>query len=190
MSKKFFRRWLPGNHAVRKNRLLARLGPAFHHPRLWHINRQGIALGAAIGGFFGLLVPFGQIPIAAVVAVLMRANLAATVVGTFVTNPFTFAPIYYLAYRIGVRMTGAEPMSAAVSSLSSVEPQGIAEWATQWWQQAQSLGKPLFAGLFVLACLFALVSYFSIDWLWRAIAVRSWKRRAALRTTAPDNNAE
>jgi uncharacterized protein (DUF2062 family) len=144
----------------------------------------------AIGGFFGLLVPFGQIPLAVLAAVLMRANLAAAIVGTFVTNPLTFAPIYYVAYRIGTRLTDGDRLAAATTSLPAVKSQGFVEGVMQWWQLVQTLGKPLFAGLFVMACLFAVASYFFIDGLWRVIAVRSWKRRASLRTAAQDDNAK
>ena len=38
----------------------------------------------------------------------MRANVPAAVSSTLVSNPLTFAPIYYLAYRTGLLVTGAE----------------------------------------------------------------------------------
>ena len=44
---------LPAPDTLAQNRWLRWLGPALHHPRLWHMSRRGIALGAAIGVFFG-----------------------------------------------------------------------------------------------------------------------------------------
>ena len=38
----------------------------------------------------------------------MGANVPAAVSSTLVSNPLTFAPIYYLAYRTGLLVTGDE----------------------------------------------------------------------------------
>ena len=61
-----------------------------------------------VGIFFGLLVPIAQIPLSVGAAIVMRANLPAAVSSTLVSNPLTFAPIYYLAYRTGLLVTGDE----------------------------------------------------------------------------------
>ena len=55
---------------------------------------------------FGFLIPVAQIPVAAVVAVWLRGNVVAAVGSTLITNPFTFAPIYLLAYRLGSAIIG------------------------------------------------------------------------------------
>lgn len=52
MPRKFFRRLLPRQHKVRENRVMA---------WLWHVSREGIARGVAIGGFFGLIAQFGHL---------------------------------------------------------------------------------------------------------------------------------
>ena len=62
----------------------------------------------AVGIFFGLLVPIAQIPLSVGAAIVMRANVPAAVSSTLVSNPLTFAPIYYLAYRTGLLVTGDE----------------------------------------------------------------------------------
>ena len=77
------------------NRWLAWLAPWLDRPRLWRWSRRGVALGVGLGVFFGLLLPVAQIPISAVAAVLLRANLPAAVGSTLITNPVTFGPIYY-----------------------------------------------------------------------------------------------
>jgi uncharacterized protein len=97
---KRLRNWLPGAEAIRASRWLRWLGPALHHPRLWHVSRRGVALGMALGFFFGLLIPLAQIPLSAAAAVALRANVPAAVASTLVTNPVTFAPIYYAAWRV------------------------------------------------------------------------------------------
>lgn len=81
----YLHRWLPDSHTLRNHRALRWLGPSLHHPRLWHISRRGVAMGLAVGVFFGLLIPVVQIPAAA----------------TLITNPVTFVPVYYAAYHLG-----------------------------------------------------------------------------------------
>jgi len=80
---KRLRRWLPSAETIRANRWLRWLGPALHHPRLWHMSRRGLALGMALGFFFGLLVPLALIPLTAAAAVALRANVPAAVASTW-----------------------------------------------------------------------------------------------------------
>ncbi|MGL4189515.1 MAG: DUF2062 domain-containing protein, partial [Sphaerotilus sulfidivorans] len=95
------RRLLPTPEAAASNRWLRWLGPALHHPRLWRASRRAVALGAAIGVFFGFLIPIAQIPVSAAVAVALRANVPSAMASTLVTNPITFPPVYYAAWQVG-----------------------------------------------------------------------------------------
>jgi uncharacterized protein (DUF2062 family) len=178
MPKKLLRRWMPDPRRIRNHRLVSWLGPRLHDPRLLHISREGIARGAAVGGFFGLLIPIGQIPAAAVAAVAWRANLPMAVAGTLITNPFTFAPIYYLAYRIGLFLLGADPLPSDAPDPFAVASPEHATWYKLWYERVLGAGRPLFIGLFVLACGYATFSYFAISLLWRAYTLRAWRRRA------------
>jgi uncharacterized protein (DUF2062 family) len=47
------------------------------------------------------LVPIGQFICAALLAIPTRANVPVAAAATLVTNPITFPPIYYAAYRLG-----------------------------------------------------------------------------------------
>src|SRR5690606_8160484 len=106
-------RYLPTREEIENHRWLGRLGPRLTHPRLWHVHRRGIALGLAVGLFFGLLAPVAQIPLSVVVGVWLRANLPTAIAATLVTNPLTFAPIYWLAYQTGAFFLG-HPVTAEV----------------------------------------------------------------------------
>ena len=103
--------WLPTPQAIKDNRWLRWMGPALQHPRLWHFSRKGIAMGLALGIFFGLLIPVAQMPLAAGAAIVLRANLPMAVASTLVTNPVTFGPVYYGAYHLGKAILGHEPVS-------------------------------------------------------------------------------
>jgi uncharacterized protein len=168
MSRKVFSKWLPSRESLEKMRHLRVLGPLLARPGLWHLNRRSVAVGLAAGVFIGFIIPMGlQIPVAAVLAFWTRGNLAAAVLSTLVTNPFTVAPIYYLAYRLGAFLTGGT--HAAWSSDLSV----IAKLA--------SVVGPLMLGLMVLAVVGAGLAYFGTHALWRLFATRAWQERLRAR---------
>jgi uncharacterized protein (DUF2062 family) len=170
------RRLLPSPEAVQRNRWLAWMGPALHHPRLWHLSRRGLALGMALGIFFGLLIPIAQIPASAAAAVLLRANLPAAIASTLVTNPVTFGPVYYAAWRVGSAILG-EPVAEHDEPPEMPEVVVVPDqsWLGWFQQQVLGVGKPLLVGLCVLATAFGLVTYFAVMWLWTLRVL--WRRR-------------
>jgi uncharacterized protein (DUF2062 family) len=67
-----------------------------------------IALGVAIGVLIGLTPTMGaQTIIAIALAALLRANKAVVVPVVWITNPFTFVPIYGFCWWIGSLITGS-----------------------------------------------------------------------------------
>lgn len=178
MPRKLLRRLLPDPNRVREHRWLAWLGPSLHHPRVWHISRKGIALGTAIGLFFGMLSPIAQMPLAGAFAITLRANLPMALAGTFITNPFTFAPLYYLAYRLGMVLIGGDPSADPTALSFDFSALQFADWFDTWPQHLMNFGKPLLAGLLVMASGFALAGYFSVHWIWRVLIVRAWRQRS------------
>lgn len=181
-----FKKWLPEPETVRQNRWLRWLGPVLHHPRLWHFSRKGIALGLALGIFFGLLIPVAQIPVSATVAVLLRANLPMAVASTLVTNPVTFGPVYYGAYRLGKRILGEPALTEAQaadllkSAHAAPDPeQGWTDRLAHWSSKLRTVGKPLIVGLSIIATVSGLAVYFLTSALW--ILKTRWTRRRRLR---------
>jgi uncharacterized protein (DUF2062 family) len=175
-----FRRYLPDPQTLREHRSLRWMGPALHHPRLWHVNRRGIALGLAIGVFFGLLIPVVQIFFAATAALLLRANIPAAVGSTLITNPITFAPVYYAAYHLGAWMLGYADVAVTTVNLDRVAARtetGLALWV----DRVATVGAPLALGLLTLAVCLSVLIYFAVHWTWRLRIVRAWQRRNALR---------
>lgn len=177
-----FRRFMPDPHTLCEHRVLRWLGPRLHHPRLWHVNRRGIALGIAIGIFFGLLIPVAQILFAALAALLLRANIPAAVGSTLITNPFTFAPVYYAAYHLGVWMLGHTRMPVTEVDLQHVAAETTTGLAL-WVDRLASVGAPLALGLLTLAVCLSVLTYFAVHWTWRLRIVRAWQRRKGRRGT-------
>lgn len=140
-------------------------GGALRRRRLWHLSRKGVARGAAIGVSCGLLFPIAQIPVAVATAVLAGANVPVAAAATLVTNPITFAPIYYGAYRIGSRLTGQPPGTLQPADLEPHE-QSVEGWWRLMWERVARLGKPLVVGLAVLAVTGGTLVYLVADGLW------------------------
>lgn len=136
---------------------LARLAPLLRRAELWRIERRAVARGLALGVFFGVLIPFAQIPAAVLAAWALRSNVPAAALGTLVSNPLTVAPLYGLAYGAGAWLLGAD-----------TTPDRFA---------LEALGKPLAAGLALLAPLGATLAYLGVHAAWRLAA---WRRAAHL----------
>lgn len=70
-------------------------------PALWHPEKRKIAGGFALGAFFSMIpIPLQSLP-ALILAYFTRVNLPAALVGVWISNPLTTAPILYLQYRLG-----------------------------------------------------------------------------------------
>lgn len=117
MSERFFRALLY-HIRNRERRLLQGLrgNPRGWAARLLHtdmlrITRDGLCRGMAIGMFWGFApMPFQMIP-AAFFCWLARANLPAAILCVWISNPFTYAPIFFAEYQIGVLLSGEEGIS-------------------------------------------------------------------------------
>jgi uncharacterized protein (DUF2062 family) len=187
--KKRLKSWLPKPETLLQNRWLRWLGPALRHPRLWHFSRKGISLGLALGIFFGLLIPVAQIPFSATLAVILRANLPMAVASTLVTNPVTFGPVYYGAYRLGKVVLGEPQISEAeamkVLEDAQVEPpeiEGLTGRIAYWAEHLCTVGKPLVVGLAIVASASGIVVYFLASGIW--VLRTRWSRNKRLRNRA------
>jgi uncharacterized protein len=176
MPRKYFKKYLPSRDSFSRNRHVAFLSTRLHHPNLWHLNRYSVAGGAAIGVLCGLIPGPVQMLCAAVLAVLLRVNLAVAVVSTWYTNPFTIVPIYYLAYRIGNWLMGARSAPDRVPHLE-LTLDNFATWIPMLVDWVSALGKPLAVGLAVLGIGLTVTTYFAVLAGWRVYVTRQWRRR-------------
>lgn len=177
---------MPTRESLRASRGLRWLGPLLDRPWLWQMNRRGVAAGAGIGVFFGFLVPVLQIPLAAVFALLLRANLPVAAASTLVSNPFTYAPIFVAAYRVGASLLGEVPDEGRAAVIEA-QVEHAKVLAPGWWQRFAAVGKPTMLGLALFATLGGLAAYFATLLGWRLavlIRLRRRKRRLKARRTS------
>ena len=132
------------------------MGPLLDRPWLWRANRHGIAAGLAAGLFLGMLVPVGQMICACFAALLLRANLPAAVLATFVSNPLTTPALLLAGYHFGVFVEGGTgPLAnGALEALPLVD-------------RLTAMGEPLLVGMSLMATGSAALCYIGIMAVWR-----------------------
>ncbi len=174
--KKFLKNKLPGPEIITENRFLRFLSPWLGHPRLWHMHRRSVALGIAIGLVTGLLPGPVQILMALLISIPLRANVLAAAFATFYTNPFTFIPLYMLAYQVGGLVTG-EPVNALQMPNFAFTTTGMRNALPDWFHWISSLGDTLLIGLAIQAAATAVCGYFLTLIAWRIVVTRRWRNR-------------
>ena len=156
MSKKLLLRFTPDREKIKGIKALEFLGEKLHRPNLWHLNRRSVSLAFAVG-FWAMYtppLPF-QMVIAAVLAIYFNANLPISVALVWITNPVTWLPMYYTAYKVGAFALGQGSFEfEQFSQLFSI-------------QKVLELGAPLLLGCFILMNVGAVVGYFGAQFLWR-----------------------
>src|SRR5690606_34281035 len=97
-------------------------------------------------------------------------NLPMAAASTFVTNPVTFGPVYYGAYRLGKAMLGEQPateaQAMAVLAQAQYEPvaaEGFVDRVRYAIARLKGVGAPLALGLAVVATVSGLVTYFAVS---------------------------
>ena len=166
--KRALRKRLPTLEDLRTNPGLRWLGPLIERPWLWRLDRRSVAMGLALGMFFGLTIPIGQGLFSGAAAVLLRANLPIAVFTTFISNPFTTPAILVAGYFTGNVILGEEAAPAL-----------FADDGRSWLEKITSMGEPLVIGLLVIATIAAILSYALVHLYWRVVVVRRYARRRA-----------
>jgi uncharacterized protein len=99
---------------------------------------EEIARGFALGVFIGMTPTLGfQTAIAAFIATLLKQNIIATALSVWITNAFTFIPIYTFNYSVGRfllnRTTTPLITSTTFTSMKSLFNMGWGFFYTLWF---------------------------------------------------------
>lgn len=137
---------------------------------------KAIARGLAAGVFAGWFPLFGlQTIIGIALAAILEGNKIMAAAGTWVSNPFTYVPIYYFNFRMGqwlLGLVGFEGEMLDMELLSDVVT------ASGWDSFSEFLGLgfnfvfTLFLGCFVTGLISAVLAYFLGLWLIQRIRQR------------------
>jgi len=173
-----FKRYLPAQHTFREHRQIRLFGDFLLDHFIWRLTRRSVAGGVAIGLACGFLPIFGQMVVAAALAIYCRVNLPIAVVFTWISNPFTFAPLFYITYRVGSFVLD-RPMEYVQFQLNY-------EWFSGVLHE---IWLPLLTGSLILSASAALIGYYVINMLWRLMLLRKRDERKLTRPfkrTPPD----
>jgi uncharacterized protein (DUF2062 family) len=196
--RQYFKSRLPDANSLNQSRWFRMLGPAVHHPGLWHLSRRSVAGGLAAGLFCGLLPAPFQMLSAALAALVFHWNLPLAVFVTLYTNPVTFVPLYLVSLALGLvlfQLFGWTSQAAAVDhstlsvagfppppDFSFTAPVDSLVALAQWML---GLGWPLVVGVLSLATLLALAGYALVWFGWPVLVKRQRRRRQARRQSRP-----
>lgn len=177
----------PTAEQIRDGRLGRLFGPRLRDPKLWLRRRRSMAVGAALGVFFGFLIPLGQFLLSGAAAILLRANVPMAMASTLVSNPLTFGPIYVAAYQLGSWLLGSTPSADEMAGALAL---AHAPTDQDWLGWLASVGQPLLLGLLLFAIAGATSAYWGVRWFWALNVLRKKRgrrqRSAARRLSSPD----
>ena len=147
---------------------------------LWRVTPHAVGIGMAVGCFFGILLPFGQILCAVALAVVLRGNLLSAALSTLISNPLTFPPIYYAAWQTGKLITTWLPGDVVSEAAHLADETHVVSESLLGSMGAAS-GEVLL-GLLILAPLAALAGYL----LGRSLSQfrQGWRKTDLHRTSA------
>lgn len=165
MIKNVIKRLFPKLDAVKEEKILKIFGPAVLQPNLWHINKKSVSRGFAIGAFCAFIPLPGQMILAAFLAITFAANLPIAIILTWITNPLTYTPIFFFAYKIGSFFITTNVTPEITDNELSLLSNIIHIW------------EPLFLGSIILALIGSIISYLLIRIYWRYYVIKIWSKR-------------
>jgi uncharacterized protein (DUF2062 family) len=157
MPRRFFRRFALKRDRFHGRWYLAPFDHLLHDPRLWGVRRRNVVPAFSLGLFIAFMPLPGHILIAALAALAFRIHVPVAVLTTFVSNPLTMGPMFFLAYRVGLTLMGLRPQPFQF------------ELSFAWFTgRFLTIWQPLLLGCVLLGALAAFVGYVVLDLLWRA----------------------
>jgi uncharacterized protein len=160
---------------ILRSRWIRPFAHLFSHPSLWHLNQRSVPRALALGLFAAFIIPVGQFALAALLAVVVRANVPLAAATTLVTNPLTYVPIYIAAHRLGSALLGSGQADVIAHDLGS---------------KLLDVSGPTALGLLIFAIVGAASGFIAGTLWWRIKLIRRWNRRPARMPAGGSSDAE
>ncbi|MET0292412.1 MAG: DUF2062 domain-containing protein [Steroidobacteraceae bacterium] len=166
MPRRLLRRVLPNPDKLRNRWIFRAFGERLTDSRLWSLGRRSITVGFGTGLAIAFIPLPVHIPVALLAAIVWRLNVPVIFATVMLVNPVTAVPVYYLAYRVGSLLMGAEPHGFTFHP----------SW--EWLQHGLGpLWKPFLLGCVSCSLVFGYSGYLALELLWRWITVRRLRGR-------------
>jgi uncharacterized protein (DUF2062 family) len=136
------------------------------HPAYWSLNRRNVTRAFALGLFLSFVPLPIHIFLAAALALVLRLNIPAAVLGTLLANPLTLVPMNLLAYWVGCQLLGIHerPLAFALTW----------DWLTN---HLLPVWKPFLLGCLVMGTTTALLGYVVLGGIWHLSLVLKYHER-------------
>lgn len=166
MPRRFFKRFSTGFLEKEHPWYLKPFEYILAHPVYFSTSRRSVCGALWLGIFVGLLPIPGQTLVVVLSALILRVNVPISAIVIWISNPLTFVPIFYLAYKIG----------AIVLNVPTVPfPHGIdPAWLAQ---QTAAVIKPLFVGSVLMGLSISSVTYMLVSTIWHVQTVSRYRKR-------------
>ena len=144
------------------------------HTDMINMTQTSICRGLAIGMFWGFTpMPFQMVP-AVFFCWLARANLPAALLCVWISNPLTYAPIFFMEYQVGVLFSDDD-------GIDWNEFRGLVENPeTAIFDLLRDIGAPLLHGALITSTFMALTGYVIGKLLFAYLSKKRAARRAAV----------
>ncbi len=113
----------------------------------WLWNQEGSpyqrALGLSVGIFSGCFPFFGfQTLMGVFLARILKGNTILAALGTWISNPFTYVPLYYFNYRVGSFLLNRNTTLVDFTHITTNEL-----WSEGWYLSSRLIVGSTFVGL-------------------------------------------
>ncbi len=162
MPRRFIKRYLPDRQTIREQPALRLFGDLLHDANLWHLNRRSVSVAAFVGIACAFVPMPVQMVLAALLAIWWRCNLPVAVGLVWISNPLTFAPMFYFAYWVGTGLLGVG------GSPPVDEPD---------FNRLQGIWEPFLLGCLVTGVTLGATAAFAVHSLWRLAVLWRWRKR-------------
>ncbi|OOS25703.1 DUF2062 domain-containing protein [Moraxella pluranimalium] len=187
MPKNKIKAWLPTPEKLRENRLVAMFAPFLADPRLWQMNRNSLNRAVYVGVLAAFFPLPGQMPLAIIGALIARANIPMAVALTWITNPLTGIPVFWLAYSLGALLLG-EPLiglRAIGMILTDLTLWVTADGVNPFTHHKIFSWQAMVVGLVLSAIITSIVLGIAFRLFWHYRTVRDWQARHGYNAKAP-----
>lgn len=159
------RRRMPRRHDIQNNPSLSMFRYYFRQPELWAMNRNSIARGFAIGLFSAFLpMPFEML-VAIYLAIILRGNVIFASSLVWISNPFTWVPLYTPCYLLGAWLIRLDPIDITAMTTFKLDLSLGYHYVALW------------LGCLIIGTLLSTSSYLLIKFIWRNQVRAEWQQR-------------
>lgn len=122
----------------------------------WRGKPEYLARGLAAGVFAGFFPFFGfQSIIGVAVAVILRGHKLLAVAGTWVSNPFTYVPLFFFNFQVGMWLLGINQFSLMIDD---VDLQSVKDFS-ELIETGAELARVVLLGSTVMGLIAAIAIY-------------------------------